>query len=313
MMATTEPGKVPDTIRSRAQVFELKTLPFSAIKQQLHDVAKKEKIKLEDAAVALVARSAEGSMRDALSALDQILSFTSDKITTADVSTVLGLIGRDLQFDIVETVASEDAAAAFAQAGTVVESGFDLRIVCRELSRLMRDLMVVKIDRSRLDDPEIAADGERERLEALAERYSREDLMRSFDLLSAAETAIRYSSQPRHQFEMTLVKWIHLRQLTPLSELIAGGSGTMSGGSSGARRSSSSRSASSTTIASIRSPYRRATANAEGGVASSCIIFAAGPLIALPPTIGDTAITGTLSDSSRARNARIASIGPMLT
>jgi DNA polymerase-3 subunit gamma/tau len=82
-------------------------------------------------------------------------------------------------------------------------------------------MLIVRIDPGRLTDPEIASEGERERLKALAERFSREDLLRSFDLLTRAESDIRYSSQPRHQFEMTLVKWIHLRQLTPLSDLIA--------------------------------------------------------------------------------------------
>jgi DNA polymerase III subunit gamma/tau len=169
-----------------------------------------------------VARSAEGSMRDALSALDQILAFSTDRVTSADVSTVLGLIGRDLQFEIAETVAREDVADAFRLAGVVVESGFDLRIVCRELARLMRDLMVVKIDPGRLSDPEIASEGERDRLKALAEQYSREDLIRAFDLIAQAETDIRAASQPRHLFEMALVKWIHLRKLTPLSEIIGG-------------------------------------------------------------------------------------------
>lgn len=162
-------------------------------------------------------------MRDALSSLDQILAFTSDQVTAADVSTVLGLIGRDVQFEIVETVAREDAAAAFDLAGRVVEAGFDLRIVCRELARLTRDLLLVKIDAERLSDPDVASESERDQMRTLAERFSREDLMRSFDLLTRAEGDIRYSSQPRHQFEMALVKWIHLRQLTPLSELIAGG------------------------------------------------------------------------------------------
>jgi len=232
MMATTEPGKVPDTIRSRSQVFELKTLPFPAIRQQVADVARQEGIAIDDAAVSLVARAAEGSMRDALSALDQVLSFTSERITIADVSTVLGLIGRDQQFEIVETVAREDAGAAFDLAGQVVEAGLDLRAVCRELARLVRDMLVIAIDPARLDDPEIAGETERERLQALAGRFSREDLMRSFDLLAAAEAAIRYSSQPRHQFEMTLIKWMHLRQLTPLSELLMGqGPGPRASGS----------------------------------------------------------------------------------
>ncbi|HET9371762.1 MAG TPA: DNA polymerase III subunit gamma/tau, partial [Vicinamibacterales bacterium] len=184
MMATTELRSVPDTIQSRSQVFELKSLPFASIREQLREVTAREKVGIDDAALALVARSAEGSMRDALSALDQVLAFTSDQVTAADVSSVLGLIGRDLQFEIAETVAAEDLVNAFALAGRVVESGFDLRIVCRELARLMRDLMVVKIDPSRLADPEIASESERDRLQALAGRYSREDLMRGFDLLA---------------------------------------------------------------------------------------------------------------------------------
>jgi DNA polymerase-3 subunit gamma/tau len=222
MMATTELDSVPDTILSRSQVFELKSLPFTSIRDQLRGVADRESVTMEDAAVALLARSAEGSMRDALSALDQVLAFTSEGVTAADVSTVLGLVGRDVQFDIAETVAREDAAGVFALAGTIVEAGFDLRTVCRELARLMRDLMVIRIDPARVTDPEIASESEGERMQALAEHYSREDLMRAFDLLGMAERDIRTSSQPRHTFEMALLKWIHLRKLTPIEELMAG-------------------------------------------------------------------------------------------
>jgi DNA polymerase-3 subunit gamma/tau len=120
MMATTDPQAVPLTIQSRSQVFELRALPFASIRQQLKTVTTSEKVVIEDAALALVARSAEGSMRDALGALDQVLAFTSERVTAADVSTVLGLIGRDLQFEVVETVAREDAAAVFELAGRVV-------------------------------------------------------------------------------------------------------------------------------------------------------------------------------------------------
>jgi DNA polymerase-3 subunit gamma/tau len=221
MMATTDPQNVPDTIKSRSQVFELRTLPSTLIRDQIRAVTAREHVTIDDAALALIARSAEGSMRDALSALDQILAFTSDRITAADVSTVLGLIGRDLQLEIVETIAREDVGHAFTLAERVVESGFDLRIVLRELARLMRDVMVINIDPARVSDPEIAGEGERERLQAIAAQFSREDVMRAFDLLSKAEQDLKLSSHPRHLFEMALVKWIHLRKLTPLSELIA--------------------------------------------------------------------------------------------
>ena len=241
MMATTALDQVPVTIQSRSQVFELKALGFPQIKQQLKDITAKENITIEDAALALVARAAEGSMRDALSALDQVLAFTDDKVTAKDVSTVLGLIGRDLQFEIAETVAREDASAVFGLGERVLNDGFDLRIVCRELARLMRDLMVIKIDGSRVDDPELAAEGEKDQLLSLAKHFSREDLMRAFDLLSRTEFDIRNSSHPRHHFEMALMKWIHLRQLTPLTELLRGGGlGPATSGSAPARPGGSS-------------------------------------------------------------------------
>lgn len=229
MMATTELGSVPATIQSRSQVFELKALPFTSIRQQLADVASRENVAMDDAAVALLARAAEGSMRDGLSALDQVLAFSGERVTADDVSKVLGLIGRDVQFDIAETVAREDAVGALAQAGEVVDNGFDLRAVCRELARLMRDLMVVRIDGTRVSDPDIASEHERERMLALTQQYSREDLMRSFDLLSTTERDLRTSSQPRHTFEMALLKWIHLRKLTPIEDLLAGGVGSAGG------------------------------------------------------------------------------------
>src|SRR5439155_3376429 len=95
----------------------------------------------------------------------------------------------------------------------------------RELSRVVRDLLVVSVDATRLNDPEIADEGERDRLKALAGRYSREDLLRAFDLLTKAETDIRGAAQPRYHLEMALLRWIYLRKLTPIEDLIAGAGG----------------------------------------------------------------------------------------
>src|SRR5687768_12821887 len=157
MMATTEIEKVPATIQSRSQVFELKTIGLPQIADQLRKIVSAEGIVIDDAALMLVARAGDGSMRDAQSALDQVLAFSTGRITAEDVSTVLGLVRRDLLFDMAEAVAGEDGAAAFRLAAIAVESGYDLRLVLRELARLTRDLLVVSIDRSRLADPEIAA------------------------------------------------------------------------------------------------------------------------------------------------------------
>jgi DNA polymerase-3 subunit gamma/tau len=223
MMATTEIDKVPQTIQSRSQVFELKLIGVKQILDQLRTIAAAEKIGIDDAALMLVARAGDGSMRDAQSALDQVIAFAGSTITADDVTAVLGLVHRDLLLDIAEAVADEDAAAVFELAGRAVESGYELRLVIRELARITRDLMIVKIDPSRASDPEIAAEGrEQERLTALAPRFSPEDLMRAFDLLTKADADIRGSAQPRYHLEMALLAWIHLRKLVPLSELIPG-------------------------------------------------------------------------------------------
>jgi DNA polymerase-3 subunit gamma/tau len=227
MMATTELHKIPDTILSRAQVFEFRTIPTPLITAQLRKIADAEGIEAADAALSLIARAAEGSMRDAQSALDQVIAFAGNTIAVEDASTVLGLVGRDLLFDLIDAVVAEDGPAAFALADRAVEAGHDLKLVLRELSRAVRDLMIVSVDPSRAGDGDLA-EGERERLTALASRFSREDLMRAFDLLSNAEQEIRTASHPRYQFEMVLLKWMHTRKLVSLTDLLASGGSAVS-------------------------------------------------------------------------------------
>ena len=219
MMATTELHKIPDTILSRSQVFEFRTISPKAISDQLRRITTIEQVEASDAALALIARAAEGSMRDAQSALDQVMAFAGKTIGIDDVSTVLGLVGRDLLMDVIDAVVTEDAPRAFALAERAVESGTDLRLVCRELSQVVRDMMVMSVDPARVGDAELSAE-ERERLTALTRCFSKEDLMRAFDLLSTAEQEIRNVSHPRYYFEMVLLRWMHLRKLVPLADLL---------------------------------------------------------------------------------------------
>ena len=235
MMATTELHKIPDTILSRAQVFEFRTIPTKAIVQQLRRIADAEQVQATDAALALIARSAEGSMRDAQSALDQVIAFAGQTLAEEDVAPVLGLVGRDLLLDLIQAVVDEDGPKAFALADRAVESGHDLRLVCRELSRVVRDMMLLSVDPGRAGDGELG-EGERERLTELGRRFSREDLMRAFDLLSKAEQEIRLAAHPRYYFEMVLLRWMHLRKLVPLTELLLGEPGARGAiGAQGAR------------------------------------------------------------------------------
>jgi DNA polymerase-3 subunit gamma/tau len=229
MMATTEVDRIPETVRSRSQVYEFRTISTASIAAQLRRIVDAEEISVGDDALQLIARDADGSMRDAQSRLDQVIAFTGKTITSDDVSTVLGLVGRELLLDAVRAVADEDAPAAFELTARAVNLGYDLRLVCRELSRVVRDLLILNVDPSRVQDPEIAGESERDEVAALAARFSREDLLRAFDLLTRTEMDIRAAAQPRYHLEMALLRWIYLRKVTPIEELIAkaGGGGRL--------------------------------------------------------------------------------------
>jgi DNA polymerase III subunit gamma/tau len=229
MMATTELQRIPDTVLSRAQVYEFRTISAKTVAERLRHIAHAEQITIADAALVMLARAGEGSMRDSLSALDQVRAFAGDDITAEDVVTVLGLVGRDLVLDMLDAVVAEDPAAAFTLVERAIERGYDLRLLCRELARATRDLLIVSVDRSRLDDEEIAAEGERERVKHLADLCSREDLLRAFDLLTKTEQEIRTSDQPRFNLEMALLRLMHLRKLVPLTELLSSGASTARG------------------------------------------------------------------------------------
>ena len=123
MMATTELRKIPDTILSRSQVYELRTISTPAISKQLRKIADLEQIAIDDAAVALIARAGDGSMRDAESALDQVVAFAGDQVGVDEVSTVLGLIGRDPVFDVIDVVANDDPPPSSSSPGVSWRQG----------------------------------------------------------------------------------------------------------------------------------------------------------------------------------------------
>jgi len=236
MMATTELHKIPDTVLSRSQVHEFRTISAKTVAERLRFIATEEKIEIPEDGLLLLARAGEGSMRDSLSAFDQVRAFAGDQITTEDVVTVLGLVGRDLVFDMLEAVVAEDAAAAFGLTERAIERGYDLRLLCRELSRAMRDLLILSVDKSRASDPDVVGDSDRDRLLQLVGRWSREDLLRGFDLMTRTEQEIRNSDQPRYNMEMALLRLMHLRKLVPLTELLTGAPRLGAAGATGAMR-----------------------------------------------------------------------------
>src|SRR5437868_1063647 len=220
IMATTEMHKVPETILSRCQVYEFRTISPKRITEQLRHVADTLGINISDSALAGIARAGEGSMRDAESALDQVISFAGDSITEEDVAAALGLVGFETLNTALQSIARGDALGAIETVEGIVSLGYDIRNFCRDLMVHLRTLLVIKIagaDSALIEAPP----GEVERLATLADSFSEQDIVRCFTILTKTEQDVRVSSQPRFQLEIGLVKMAHARRLEPIEEALA--------------------------------------------------------------------------------------------
>jgi DNA polymerase III subunit gamma/tau len=218
IMATTERHKVPETILSRCQQFEFRTIATAKIFDRLRLIAEAEKISVPDDALREIARSGEGSMRDAQSALDQVISFAGAKIKKADVEMALGVAGADILIRVVKGIAENQPAEALAVVDDVVMRGHDLRNFCRDLLAHFRDLLVAKVSGSEeLLESAICDAAELKRQSTL---FSESDLVRFFHSLAETETLLKTAAHPRYQLEIGLVKLMEMRRLEPIGQLI---------------------------------------------------------------------------------------------
>jgi DNA polymerase-3 subunit gamma/tau len=218
IMATTEQQKVPETILSRCQQFEFRTIATAKIFDRLHLIAEAEKIAIPDDALREIARSGEGSMRDAQSAFDQVISFAGAKIKKEDVEMALGVAGADILIRVVNGIANSQPAEALAVVDDVVMRGHDLRSFCRDLLAHFRDLLVTKVSGS--DELLESAICDRDELTRQAALFSEADLVRFFHSLAETEKLLKDAAHPRYQVEVGLVKLMEMRRLEPISQLL---------------------------------------------------------------------------------------------
>lgn len=219
IMATTEPHKIPDTILSRCQEFEFRTIPLGKILARLKEIAKAEGVRISDEALREIARSGEGSMRDAQSNFDQVISFSGDEIDVPDVTKALGIASSDTLTRVVEAVASNRPADALQVVDDLISRGHDLRNYLRDLMGLVRDLLVLKTAGDAEGLLETAAI-DVETLRGYSDGFSVSDLVRFFNSLAATETDVRDAAQPRHVLEIGLVKLVEMRRLASLDDVI---------------------------------------------------------------------------------------------
>ncbi|HEY6804542.1 MAG TPA: DNA polymerase III subunit gamma/tau [Pyrinomonadaceae bacterium] len=218
IMATTEKHKVPETILSRCQQFEFRTIATVKILERLKLIAKAEGISIPDDALREIARAGDGSMRDAQSALDQVISFAGDNIKKDDVETALGVAGADILTRIMDAVAENKPADTIKVVDDIVMRGHDLRNFCRDLLAHFRDLLVTKVSGS--EELLEAAVCEPEELKRQAALFSEADLVRFFHSLAETETKLRTATQPRYQLEIGIVKLMELRGVESISEIL---------------------------------------------------------------------------------------------
>src|SRR5438067_5911487 len=218
IMATTDEHKVPETITSRCQLFEFRTIAAAKIAERLKQIAKAEKISISDEAIREIARAGDGSMRDAQSAFDQVISFAGEKIRTEDVEKALGIASADVLARVMNGIAENQPADALAIVDDLVMRGHNLRNFCRDELGHLRDLLVVKVS----GDPKLldSSSAQTSALQQQAALFSESDLVRFFHSLAETEASLKDAANARYQVEVGLVKLMEMRRLASLGDLV---------------------------------------------------------------------------------------------
>jgi len=232
VMATTQPEDLEDTIRSRSQHFHFRALTFNEITDRLKYIASKENLKIEDGALAVIARMAEGSMRDALSLLEQARAYCGDDIQDQAVRDLLGVVPEDALNELVQAIAEQSAERALGLVHRFQKEGRNLQHFCREAIRHMRNLLIARVCGAD-SDLLAATPDQRPGLAKAAALFSEEDLTRYFQILLQTDDALRRAMDPRVHLEMGLLRLVNAARLAPLEELLAEAKGAGGGNSGG--------------------------------------------------------------------------------
>ncbi|MGB5012750.1 MAG: DNA polymerase III subunit gamma/tau [Pyrinomonadaceae bacterium] len=219
IMATTELHKVPETILSRCQEFEFRTIPLPKIFDRLKLIADAEKINITDDALRELARSGEGSMRDAQSNFDQVISFSGEEITSENVTKALGFAGVETLSLVIKAIAEKDAKGTLDVVDDLIGRGHDLRNFCRDLLGLFRDLLVFKVagSESKLYESALLSPDE---MKAASEPFTEADLLRFFNSLAETETKLKEASHSRHILEIGLIRLIEMRRVVAIEDIL---------------------------------------------------------------------------------------------
>jgi len=220
IMATTEPEALAETIRSRSQHFHFRALEFAEICGALRKITAAEGITIDEGALAVLARAADGSLRDSQSLLEQAIVYCGNAISDAQVRELLGVVREEILDELMAAIREGSSQKALALVHTLIAEGHNLQHFCREAIRHIRNLLVARVCGA--DSDLVAAPpDERPKLTRAAQEFAEEDLNRFFEILMATDYSMRKNPAPRLHLELGLLRLVNAARLAPLEELLA--------------------------------------------------------------------------------------------
>ncbi len=251
MMATTEPENIPQTIRSRCQHFSFHAVKFDDILDQLKMIAGQEQVAAEEGALALLAEAGDGSMRDALSIMDQAIASApledgKPALSATQIRDLMGSVPNAVFERLLEAVAAGQSADLMEQLNVLLNAGHSPSTLARHMVRYLRNALMAKIDGEQSELLQISSD-ERARAARTAMLFTEEELTRNLQIVLRTFDDLNYRQEQRFHLELGLLKLIHAQRLLPLEELLSGvalGAGARSSAPAASPRPSSARTSS---------------------------------------------------------------------
>lgn len=226
MLATTQPEDIPQTIRSRCQHFSFRAVSFEQIVAQLRDLCAKEGIPADEDALALLAEAGDGSMRDALSILDQAIASSAGSLTAEQIRQLIGIAPSGVLEEVMQAVARSASDEILRTVDRLLAEGQNPVHFARQMVRFLRNAIVAKVAGSDSSLLQVSSD-ERARISRVADLFSEEDLARHLQIMLRTHAELGYRQEQRFHLELGLLKLAHLQRLLPIEQLLSGAAGSL--------------------------------------------------------------------------------------